>query len=118
MASSSVSSITAPAYRWFDPPSGTAAPANRPAASRDVGPDLLALEQAVDVAGLQKVEHHDRDAVVPAEGDRSRVHDLQVLADHVEVGDLVVAGGVGVELRVGAVHAVDPRVGALQDGLG
>src|SRR5436190_3460332 len=81
----------------------------------DHGADRLADQHTVDVPGLEDVEDHDRQLVVAAEGDGRRVHDLEALVDHVDVGDPVVALGLGVGAGVGGVHAVDAGVRALED---
>src|SRR5947209_19899424 len=63
--------------------------------SVDQRADRFADQHPVDVAGLEDVEDDDRQLVVAAECDGRRVHDLEALVDDVDVGDLVVALGVG-----------------------
>ena len=68
--------------------------------------------------GCGHVEHDDRQLVVHAERDRGRVHHLEAAVEHLEVAHLVELHRVGIEAGIGAVHAVDTRVRALQDRLG
>src|SRR5689334_2852446 len=84
--------------------------------SANEGADGPAFEDASHVALTHEVEHHDGQVVVHAERDRGGIHGPQALVQHVEVGDLVELGGVGVGLRIVGVDAVGARVRALQQG--
>src|SRR5688572_12610371 len=72
-------------------------------ARADGGP----ADDALDVATLGHVEHHDGHLVVPAQRERGGVHDFQILVQRVGEGDPLVAPGVGVLARVLVVDAVD-----------
>src|ERR1700677_5049085 len=104
-AARSSSSISGPAYR-----------SSRPSA--DQRTDGLAAERTRDVARNHQVEHPNGQVVVLAEGDGGEIHHPQVPVDHLHEGDLVVAGGLGMEFGIGRVDAVDARVGALAQELG
>ena len=60
-------------------------------------------------------EDHDRNAVVAHQADGRGVHDLQVLRQHVLIGQGVVAGRRLVLLGIGGIDAV--HAGALQQGV-
>src|SRR4029453_914268 len=55
----------------------------------------------------------DRQAVIHAEGNRGRIHDLEPLLEDLQIRNRLVLGGVAVDHRVGGVDAVD--LGALED---
>ncbi len=78
--------------------------------------DRLAADHALDVAARVQVEDDDGQLVVAAQRDRGRVHDLEVLLQHLEVGDAVEAPRVGVLDRILVVDAVD--LGGLEQHLG
>src|SRR4051812_34657888 len=81
--------------------------------SANEGADGPTFEDAPHVAVTQQVEHHDGEVVVHAQRDRGGVHGPQTLVQHVEIGDLVELGGLGVGLRIIGVDAVGTRVRAL-----
>src|SRR5438552_14085538 len=54
----------------------------RTALRRHKRADGLAGNGALDVARSLEVKHHDRQAIVHAQRDRGRVHDLEALAEH------------------------------------
>src|SRR5262249_19858520 len=65
--------------------------------SCDSRPDGLPGDDAAEVAGGPQVEDDDRQLVVHAERDRSGVHDLEPLLEHLEVGDRVELGRVRID---------------------
>src|SRR5512134_1015626 len=67
---------------------------------------VLAEHDAPERTALVEAEHDDRQFLVPAQRERGRVHDAQVLRDRLVEGDPLVALRVGMGLRVGVVHAV------------
>ena len=73
----------------------------------DQGADLFAADDAYDVAGLAHAEDHHRHVVVTTEGYCSGVHDAEVEAKHLAIGDLFEFCGFIVDLGVGGVDAVD-----------
>ena len=75
---------------------------------------LRALEDGLDVASLEQVEHDDRKIVVATERDRSRIHHLQSLVDDLEITDVRVLRRGRILLRICGVHTIDSRVRALQ----
>src|SRR5262245_43061820 len=72
-----------------------------PLLTRDRRADRLAEDDLADVARLTKVENHDRQPVVHAQGDRRGVHDLQLPFEHLEIGDRPVLRRLRVEHRIG-----------------
>ena len=60
-------------------------------------------------------EHDDGNRVLPHQADRRGVHHPQVLGQDIEIGQGVIADGLGVALRIGGVDAID--AGALQQGV-
>src|ERR1039458_7394498 len=74
----------------------------------------LALDHADDVARLPHAEDHHGHVVVAAEGYGCGVHDAEVQAEDVRVGNLLELGDVGVDFGVGGIDAVD-RGGLQQD---
>src|SRR5438309_1682662 len=77
--------------------------------------DALAGKNLGEVSWLADVEHDDRDVVVATQCDRGGVHHLEVVAQHLAEGDLIVAGGACDLLRVGGVDAVN--AGALEQSV-
>src|SRR5205807_7715623 len=73
----------------------------------DKGADLFAADDAYDVAGLPHAEDHHGHVVVFAERDGGGVHDAEVEAEDVVVGDQVEFGGFFVCFWVGGVDSVD-----------
>src|SRR5207302_3534658 len=71
------------------------------------GADFFAFDDPDDVAGLAHAEDHHGHVVVFAEGDGGGVHDAEVEAEDVGVGDLVEFGGFFVDFGVGGVDSVD-----------
>src|SRR5579884_1179315 len=71
--------------------------------------DLLALDDAADVALLGNVEDDDGDVVLFAEGEGGLVHDAQVPADAFVEGQMSVAIGVSEFMRVFVIDAVYVR---------
>src|SRR5487761_737712 len=78
--------------------------------------DLLAEDHALDVARNEQVEHEDRNVIVHAERDGGIVHHLDAPVEHLEVVEVVELEGIGIELGVGCVHAVD--LGRLENHVG
>src|SRR5579863_5876265 len=74
---------------------------------RDQRAEGLALDYADDVAGGLHAEDHHGHVVVAAQGYGGGVHDAEVEAEHVGVGDFGELGGVGVGLGIGGVDAID-----------
>src|SRR5512137_1541399 len=72
----------------------------------DQRPQRLARHDLLDIAGNVEIEDDDGKAVVHAEGDGRRVHDLEVLLEHLEVGEAVILHSGTVLHRVRAVDAV------------
>jgi hypothetical protein len=68
---------------------------------------LFAADDADDVALLTHAEDHHGHVVVFAEGYGSGVHDTEVEAENVVVGDLGEFGSFVVDLGVGSVDAID-----------
>src|SRR5579864_1916995 len=73
----------------------------------DQGADLLSADNADDVALLTHAEDHHGHVVVFTEGDGGGVHDAEVEAEDIGVGDLVEFGGFVVDFGVGSVDTVD-----------
>src|SRR5439155_10593434 len=78
-----------------------------PASSVNEGTFVLAQDHALECSRLVDAEHLDRQLLVAAECERSRVHHLQILDDRFIEADLAVARRVAVFLRVGGIDAVD-----------
>src|SRR4051812_24173472 len=74
--------------------------------SLDDRTDLLTCDHATDVAAGE-LEHMDREAVVHAERQRGRVHDLQALLDRGQMRQPRDEARVRIEARVAVVHARD-----------
>src|SRR5262245_57151111 len=70
------------------------------ASAADHRADPLAADDAPDVARDPEVEDRDRDPVLAAQADRRRVHHLEVLLEHLLVGDLGQEPGARVELGI------------------
>src|SRR2546423_6846538 len=71
--------------------------------------DRLAHDDAHDVAGRPHVEDDDGEVVVHAKADGGGVHYLELLPEHLSVGDAVVARRRRVFHGVGCVDALDLR---------
>src|SRR2546423_3927124 len=69
----------------------------------------LALHHPLDVSMRVHVEHHDGHAVIHAQRNRRRVHHLQVLLQHIAIGDSLEEFRVRYLLRIGVVNPVDAR---------
>src|SRR4029077_421130 len=55
----------------------------------DQGADLFAEHHPLDVAGLEKVEDHDRHVVVHAEGQSRVVHHLDAPIQHLQIIEML-----------------------------
>ena len=84
--------------------------------SRDERADLLSADDADDVSGFAHAEDHHGHVVVFAERYGSGIHDAEVEAENVRVGDLLEFGGFVVEFGIGGVDAVDG--GGLEEYVG
>src|SRR5688572_29504255 len=84
-------------------------------AGLDDGEPPLPLDNAGKCTRPLQREDDDRQLVVARECDGCRIHDLEVLLEHLVIADAVVALGVRVLLRVAVVDAVD--LGALEQDL-
>ena len=71
------------------------------------GTDFFAADDADDVSRLAHAEDHHGHVVVFTERDGGGVHDAEVEAEDVGVGDLRELGGFFVDFGVGGVDAVD-----------
>ena len=78
----------------------------------DSGECPFAAHDLRERPGSVNAEHNDRQMVFPRQADRGGIHDLEVVRQDVEVGQLLVAGGALHLARIGGVDAVD--LGALQ----
>src|SRR5215813_1960214 len=78
-----------------------------PASPADDGRSALAAQHGFDRASLADREHDDRYTVFTGKRKGGGVHDLEVTLDRLIVAQPLVALGLGVDLRVGAVDAVD-----------
>src|SRR5258706_13816869 len=67
---------------------------------------VLAEDHAPQGVLLEDAEHRDRQLLVPAQGERGRVHDLQIAHDRLVEGELRVPLRARVSLRVYGVDAV------------
>src|SRR5712692_4620816 len=79
----------------------------------DQSADLFTEHDPLDVAGLEKVEDHDRHVVVHAQRQGGVVHDLDAPVQHLKIVEVLELDCLGVELRVGRVDAID--LGCFQD---
>src|SRR5512135_822114 len=75
----------------------------------DEGSLVLSHYDALQRARFRDVEYLDRNPLVPAQRERSGVHDLQVARQRLVEGDGRVARGGRILPRVRRVHAVDLR---------
>jgi len=73
----------------------------------DEGTYFFAADHADDIAGFTHAEDHHGHVVVFAEGDCGRVHDAEVEAEDVVVGDLLELCSFVVDLGVSGVDTVD-----------
>src|SRR5438067_11812839 len=64
-------------------------------------------DHALERTRLDDREHLDRQFLVAAQGERGRVHHLQMLGDRLVEGDRLVAGGVRILLWIGSIYAID-----------
>lgn len=77
---------------------------------------FFAADDADDIAGFAHAEDHHGHVVVFTEGDSGGVHDAEVEAEDVAVGDLLEFCGFFVDFGVGGVDAVDG--GGLEEDVG
>src|SRR5271156_4519406 len=82
----------------------------------DQGTNLFAADDPDDVSWLAHAEDHHGHIVVFAEGDGCGVHDSEIEAEDVRVGNLWKFGGFIVDFGVGGVDAVDG--GGLEEDVG
>ena len=71
--------------------------------------DRLSLDDALERVLVEEIEDDDRDAVVHAERERRRIHDLEALLERRLVLERGVLLRLRVGLRIGRVDAVDLR---------
>src|SRR5215831_20430081 len=71
--------------------------------------DVFAADNALDVAVHPEIEHFDRDAVLHAQRDGCRVHDLKARSQSVPVGNALQETRGRLHIRIGVVDAVDLR---------
>src|SRR5256885_16850757 len=86
------------------------------ASPRNQRADVFAAYDALDVAFFHEIKDHDREVVVHAEGDRRRVHHLELFIQYLDVAQAAVFLGVAVFHRVRIEHAGD--FGGLENHLG
>ena len=78
--------------------------------------NALSSDNPQEIATLSNGKHHDRNIVVPHEGDRRCVHNPKVARKNLVVAQPIVALGARVLFWVRGIDAID--AGALQQGVG
>src|SRR6266404_2927175 len=82
----------------------------------DDGADVLALNDSHEVAGIEQVEHLQRQVIFPTHDDGRGVHHVEAIIQHLVKGQVRVALRLGIEIRIGIIDSVD--LGGLQENLG
>ena len=79
------------------------------------GADISSRQGLGDIAFTADIKDNDWNVVVHAEGERGRIHHLQVFAGAVLKGDGLVTHGIRIFLGVGTIDAIDH--GSLHDSI-
>src|ERR1700692_4785554 len=82
----------------------------------DDGADVLALNDSHEVAGIEQVEHLQRQVIFPTHDDGRGVHHVEAIIQHLVKGHVRVTLRLGIEIRIGIIDSVD--LGGLQENLG
>src|SRR5213592_5035586 len=83
---------------------------------RKQGANFSSQDGVANAAGFVHVEDNDRDLVVHAKAERSRIHDLQTFGQRFSEAEAVIEAGVCVTFRIAIVDALD--LGCFQNYVG